>query len=61
MNFIVVGFIFLIFVAQIIVWVLIRKRNKKDYMRQIDLTLLYSVISLLCGIVCLSTRHKIIA
>ena len=61
MNFIFVGFIFLIFVAQLIVWILIRRRNKKDYMRQIDLTLLYSILSLFCGIVCLSTRHKIIA
>ncbi len=61
MNFVFIGFIFIILVLQLIMWILIRLKNKKDYMRQVDLTLLFSIISLLCSIVCLSTKNIKIA
>lgn len=61
MNYIFVGLIFFIIVVQIIVWGLIRHKNKKDYIRAIDMTLLFSIISLFCSAIYISTRRTLLA
>ncbi len=61
MNFIFVGLNFIIFVIQLIVWRLIRLKNKKDYVKSVDMTLLFSIASLVCSSIYLSTRHILVA
>lgn len=61
MNFIFLGLIFIIFVIQLIVWTLIRRKNKKDYTKSVDMTLLFSVISLVISSVYLLTTNKVLA
>ena len=61
MNFIFLGLIFIIFVIQIIVWVLIRRKNTKDYIKSIDMTLGFSIASLILSGIYLSTTNKLLA